>query len=134
MHDEGTIPCPSHVGSLALAARLQEGGGVRFAADGKMIPSFFPDLDACRADLRIALQKKGEQFRGKFLDSFRAGVARHRVDRVFHRVGRKNLAVVALDETRFEVAFEKDFHRPLAKIVPVSAALHFYEPDPRLTV
>ena len=70
----------------------------------------------------------------ELLDVFGRALARHRVDRVLHRVGREDGGVVPRDVRRFEIPLEAHGDRQVLEVVLLAAARHAHEPDSRLTV
>ena len=83
----------------------------------QMLPLFFRKDDTRGGDLRVVGEKKGDQFFAEFLDAFGGGISRERIDRVFHRVGGKNLAVVSGGKAGLEITLEPNLDGPFTEIV-----------------
>ena len=119
---------------LTLAARLHKRRRMRFSARLHVLPGLFRQRNSRRRKLRIAIQKKSNQLLAKLFHALRRETARQRIHCIFHRVGGKNLAVVAFHEAATRNRPPAESPPPFAKIVPVTMPLHFHHADPRLAV
>ena len=63
------------------------------------------------------------------LDLFRPRLASERVDRVLHRVGRKDRGVVSREVSRLEIPLEAHGDRQVLKVVRFAVARYAHETD-----
>src|SRR5262249_14320894 len=92
------------------------------------------DINFGRPYLWVPFEKKCGELHCKIFDACCRGIPCQRVHRIFHGVGRKNLAVVTVSKTGREVAVEKHLSGPVVKFVPLSLALHTNHTNARLAV
>src|ERR1700733_114503 len=126
--------CAFDAGGLAFAAASHEGAGVWLAVDGEALPQSAFDADGGGFDLLVSLEQEVGKLLRVVLHRGCRGGACDGVDRVLHRVGRKNFAVVAIEMGRVKVPFEQHLDGPLAQVIAILVARDLHQADAGFSV
>ena len=102
--------------------------------DGYPSPSLLGQIDANPAQKRIPLEKELRQRPPERLGLVDRMLRRQRIHGVLHRIGRQDVAIVAIRVGLVVLAFKPDRDREILEVVAVAVPRDFDEPDARFAV